>query len=69
VCVNANPPFGAHHLPPLVTGFPKETLDIVLDDQVIDRLEQRADVTTQAAPMPSRVRVFIDYPVKALRLG
>jgi DNA-binding transcriptional LysR family regulator len=55
VRVNANVPFGLHHLLPLVPGFltrhPEVTLDIVLDDQVIDLLEQRADVAIRVGPL------------------
>src|SRR5689334_5969218 len=48
VRVNANVPFGLHLLLPLVPDFltlhPEMRLDIVLTDQVIDLLEERADV-------------------------
>jgi DNA-binding transcriptional LysR family regulator len=53
--VNSNVPFGLHHLLPLVPGFlarhPQVTLDIVLTDQVIDLLEQRADVAIRVGPL------------------
>ena len=55
VRVNASVPFGTHHLLPLVPGFlerfPEVTLDIVLNDQVIDLLEQRADVAIRVGPL------------------
>ncbi|GGJ06350.1 LysR family transcriptional regulator [Neoroseomonas lacus] len=55
VRVNASVPFGTHHLLPLVPGFlerfPEVTLDIVLSDQVIDLLEQRADVAIRVGPL------------------
>lgn len=55
VRVNANVPFGLHHLLPLVPGFlarhPEVTLDIVLSDQVIDLLEERADIAIRTGPL------------------
>lgn len=55
--VNANVPFGHHLLLPLVPEFlqchPDVTLDIVLTDEVIDILEQRADVAVRAGPLKS----------------
>ncbi len=55
--VNANIPFGHHFLLPLVPEFlerhPEITLDIVLTDEVIDILEQRADVAVRAGPLKS----------------
>lgn len=53
--VNANVPFGHHFLLPLVPEFlirhPEVSLDIVLTDQVVDILEQRADVAVRAGPL------------------
>lgn len=55
VRINANVPFGLHHLLPLVPGFtslhPEVTLDIVLTDQVVDLLEQRADIAIRVGPL------------------
>ncbi len=55
VRVNSNVPFGLHHLLPLVPDFaarhPEVTLDIVLSDQVIDLLEERADVAIRVGPL------------------
>ncbi|CAB3765769.1 LysR family transcriptional regulator [Paraburkholderia humisilvae] len=55
--VNANVPFGHHFLLPLAPEFlerhPDVTLDIVLTDEVIDILEQRADVAVRAGPLKS----------------
>ncbi|MBC7706210.1 MAG: LysR family transcriptional regulator [Rhodoferax sp.] len=55
--VNTNVPFGEHFLLPLVPEFlarhPDITLDIVLTDEVIDILEQRADVAVRAGPLKS----------------
>ena len=55
VRVNANVPFGLHHLLPLVPKFlaryPEITLDIALSDQVIDLLEQRADIAIRVGPL------------------
>ncbi|WP_119461009.1 LysR family transcriptional regulator [Rhodospirillaceae bacterium SYSU D60014] len=55
VRVNANVPFGLHHLLPLVPDFlaqhPEVTLDIVLTDQVIDLLDERADVAIRVGPL------------------
>ena len=57
VRVNANVPFGLHHLLPLVPGFlarhPEVALDIVLTDRVIDLLEERADVAIRTGPLRS----------------
>ncbi len=57
LCVNTNVPFGEHFLLPLVPEFlarhPDVTLDIVLTDEVIDILEQRADVAVRAGPLKS----------------
>ena len=57
VRINANVPFGLHHLLPLVPGFlaahPDITLDIVLTDQVIDLLEERADIAIRVGPIRS----------------
>jgi DNA-binding transcriptional LysR family regulator len=55
--VNANVPFGEHFLLPLAAAFllkyPDITLDLVLTDEVIDILEQRADVAVRAGPLKS----------------
>lgn len=55
--VNTNVPFGHHILLPLLPEFlachPDVTIDIVLTDEVIDILEQRADVAVRAGPMKS----------------
>jgi DNA-binding transcriptional LysR family regulator len=57
VRVNSNVPFGMHYLLPLVPKFlerhPEVQLDIALSDQVIDLLEQRADVAIRVGPMRS----------------
>jgi len=66
VRVNANVPFGLHHLLPLVPGFlarhPEVALDIVLTDRVIDLLEERADVAIRTGPLRSS-------PLIARKLG
>jgi DNA-binding transcriptional LysR family regulator len=53
--VNTNIPFGQHYLLPLVPEFlaryPAVTLDITLSDQVIDLLEERADVAIRSGPL------------------
>jgi DNA-binding transcriptional LysR family regulator len=57
VRVNTNVPFGLHHLLPLVPGFlalhPEVTLDIVLTDEVVDLLEERADIAIRVGPLRS----------------
>lgn len=58
--VNSNLPFGLTHLLPLVPDFlaahPEVTLDLVLSDQVIDLLDERADVAIRVGPMqPSQL--------------
>lgn len=53
--VNASVPFGRIYLLPLVPDFlarhPEVTLDIVLSDQVVDLMEQRADVAIRVGPL------------------
>ncbi|MGH6882742.1 MAG: LysR family transcriptional regulator [Hypericibacter sp.] len=55
VRVNSSVPFGLNHLLPLVPEFlarhPGVTLDIVLTDQVIDLLAERADVAIRIGPL------------------
>lgn len=57
LCINTNVPFGETILLPLVPEFldryPAITLDIVLTDEVVDILEQRADVAVRAGPLKS----------------
>lgn len=60
VRVSANVPFGLRHLLPLVPGFlarhPGVTLDVALTDEVVDLLEERADVAIRTGPLrPSRL--------------
>jgi len=66
VRINANVPFGLHHLLPVVPGFlarhPEVALDIVLTDRVIDLLEERADVAIRTGPLRSS-------PLIARKLG
>jgi DNA-binding transcriptional LysR family regulator len=53
--VNVSVPFGVHCLLPLVPDFlarhPDITIDIALTDQVIDLLEERADVAIRVGPL------------------
>jgi len=53
--VNASVPFGRIYLMPLIPRFlaeyPEVTLDIVLSDQVVDLMEQRADVAIRVGPL------------------
>jgi DNA-binding transcriptional LysR family regulator len=55
--INSNVPFGAHFLLPLMPAFlalhPDVTVDIALTDEVIDIIEQRADVAVRAGPLKS----------------
>jgi len=48
-------PIGRHHLLPLVPefleAFPDVTLDISLSDQVVDLMQERADVAIRTGPM------------------
>jgi DNA-binding transcriptional LysR family regulator len=60
VRINCNVPFGLHHLLPLIPRFtaahPDIRLDIVLTDQVIDLMDQRADVAIRVGAMrPSQL--------------
>jgi DNA-binding transcriptional LysR family regulator len=82
VRINANVPFGLHYLFPLLPSFlaqhPEITLDIALTDQVIDLLEQRADLAIRVGPLrtltlrklgesPMRVVAAPDYLVRCGR--
>lgn len=57
VRVNSNVPFGLHHLIPLVPAFtaryPEVILDLVLTDQVVNLMDERADVAIRVGPMPA----------------
>jgi len=57
VRVNSNVPFGLHHLIPLVPRFtaryPEVILDLVLTDQVVNLMDERADVAIRVGPMPA----------------
>lgn len=58
--INANVPFGLHHLFPLVPKFsalyPQVQVDVTLTDQVIDLLDERAEVAIRVGPMrPSQL--------------
>lgn len=58
VRVNANVAFGNQVLLPLVPAFlaehPDLSLDLVLTDQVVDLLEERADIAIRVGPGPLR---------------
>lgn len=58
VRVNANVAFGNQVLLPLVPAFlaenPELSIDLVLTDQVVDLLEERADIAIRVAPGPLR---------------
>jgi DNA-binding transcriptional LysR family regulator len=60
VRINCNVPFGLHRLLPLIPRFtatnPDIRLDIVLTDQVIDLMDERADVAIRVGAMrPSQL--------------
>jgi len=62
VRINANVPFGLHYLFPLLPAFlaqhPEITLDVVLTDQVVDLLEQRADLAIRVGSLrPSQLKL------------
>ncbi|MCV9935029.1 LysR family transcriptional regulator [Boseaceae bacterium BT-24-1] len=58
VRVNANVAFGNQILLPLVPAFlaehPELSLDLVFTDQVVDLIEERADIAIRVAPGPLR---------------
>jgi DNA-binding transcriptional LysR family regulator len=58
VRVNANVAFGNQILLPLVPAFlaehPELSIDLVLTDQVVDLIEERADIAIRVAPGPLR---------------
>ncbi|MCR4267404.1 LysR family transcriptional regulator [Nitratireductor sp. ZSWI3] len=53
--INCNVPFGQHRLVPLVPEFlarhPEVAVDLVLTDQVVDLIEERADLAIRAGPL------------------
>lgn len=55
VRVNSSVPFGQHCLIPLVplfrTRYPEVALDLVLTDQVVNLMDERADVAIRVGPM------------------
>lgn len=57
VRVNSSVPFGLHHLIPLIPAFraryPEVALDLVLTDQVVNLMDERADVAIRVGPMAS----------------
>lgn len=57
VRINSNVPFGMHYLLPLAPRFmaehPDVQLDITVTDQVIDLMDERADVAIRVGPMVS----------------
>jgi DNA-binding transcriptional LysR family regulator len=58
--VNSNIPFGLHHLLPLAPRFtaahPEVQLDITITDEVIDLMDERAEVAIRVGPMrPSQL--------------
>ena len=58
--VNANVPFGLHHLLPLVPRFtaenPQVQVDVTLTDQVIDLLDEQAELAIRVGPLrPSQL--------------
>ncbi|MET3666626.1 LysR family transcriptional regulator [Caulobacter sp. 1776] len=58
--INSNVPFGLHHLLPLVPRFmdlnPQVQVDVTLTDQVIDLLDERAELAIRVGPLrPSQL--------------
>jgi DNA-binding transcriptional LysR family regulator len=58
--INSNVPFGLHHLLPLIPRFtalhPEVQVDVTLTDQVIDLLDERAEVAIRVGPLrPSQL--------------
>ena len=58
--VNSNVPFGLHYLLPLAPRFmaahPQVQLDITITDEVVDLMDQRAEVAIRVGPMrPSQL--------------
>ncbi|WP_082767288.1 LysR family transcriptional regulator [Bosea sp. PAMC 26642] len=55
--VNSNVPFGRHYLLPLaprfMAAYPGVQLDITITDQVIDLMDERADVAIRVGPLRS----------------
>jgi DNA-binding transcriptional LysR family regulator len=53
--INSNIPFGMRYVMPLVPQFlaqhPEVTLDVVLNDTVVDLMEERADVAIRVGPL------------------
>ncbi|USQ95670.1 LysR family transcriptional regulator [Caulobacter sp. RL271] len=58
--INSNVPFGLHHLLPLIPRFtalhPEVQVDVTLTDQVIDLLDERAELAIRVGPLkPSQL--------------
>lgn len=58
--INSNVPFGLHHLLPLIPKFtalhPQVQVDVTLTDQVIDLLDERAELAIRVGPLrPSQL--------------
>jgi DNA-binding transcriptional LysR family regulator len=58
--INSNVPFGLHHLLPLIPRFtalhPQVQVDVTLTDQVIDLLDERAELAIRVGPLrPSQL--------------
>ncbi|WP_297511407.1 LysR family transcriptional regulator [uncultured Caulobacter sp.] len=58
--INSNVPFGLHHLLPLVPRFraahPEVQVDVTLTDEVVDLLEERAELAIRVGPLrPSQL--------------
>lgn len=53
--INTSVPFGLHRLLPLVPGFIKQhpgiSVDVALTDNVVDLLEERADIAIRVGPL------------------
>jgi len=64
--VNASVPFGMNDLIPIMPGFlalyPEVTLELALDDALVDLVEERADVAIRVGPLR-------DTRLKAKKLG
>lgn len=70
VRVNSSVPFGLHCLIPLVPKFsaryPEVTLDLVLTDQVVNLMDERADVAIRVGPMAASslmARKLVETPM------
>src|SRR5258707_15453436 len=68
--VNASVPFGTAFIAPSIGRFvadhPNLTVDLSFTDEVVNLLEEKADVAIGGGNVPGRVRTFVDHMIETL---